>query len=222
VSFDWRNIRGFGEHDVDLDASAISPEQLRSDFAEFARTSISGFKILPEFKLVVADLQTFLIDLRHWVDQAECGVRRLQTGTRTDGEREVLRSLDSEARPLLARLFERFEESCTRIDSDLRPAHAHYVKRLLHPVVLCAPFMYRSFHKPLGYAGDYEMVNMMMRDPCEGASLFGKAFNVCALNEGMFEDALFGMRACGPALAANKSYFEKKIINWDPEMARLV
>ncbi len=38
----------------------------------------------------------------------------------------------------------------------------------------------------------------------------------------IFEDALFGMRACGPALAANKSYFEKKIINWDPEMARLV
>lgn len=36
------------------------------------------------------------------------------------------------------------------------------------------------------------------------------------------EDALFGMRAAGPALAANKSYFEKKIINWDPETAKLV
>ena len=38
----------------------------------------------------------------------------------------------------------------------------------------------------------------------------------------IFEDALFGMRACGPALAANKSYFEKKIVNWDPETAKLV
>ena len=36
------------------------------------------------------------------------------------------------------------------------------------------------------------------------------------------EDALFGMRAAGPALASNKSYFEKKIINWDPENARLI
>jgi len=36
------------------------------------------------------------------------------------------------------------------------------------------------------------------------------------------EDALFGMRAAGPALASNKSYFEKKIINWDPEAARLI
>ena len=36
------------------------------------------------------------------------------------------------------------------------------------------------------------------------------------------EDALFSMRAAGPALAANKSYFEKKIINWDPETARVI
>ena len=36
------------------------------------------------------------------------------------------------------------------------------------------------------------------------------------------EDALFGMRAAGPALATNKSYFEKKIINWDPETAKVV
>ncbi|MFZ6009700.1 MAG: Gfo/Idh/MocA family protein [Bacteroidota bacterium] len=36
------------------------------------------------------------------------------------------------------------------------------------------------------------------------------------------EDALFGMRAAGPALASNKSYFEKKIIQWDPEKAVVV
>jgi predicted dehydrogenase len=36
------------------------------------------------------------------------------------------------------------------------------------------------------------------------------------------EDAWFSMRAAGPALATNKSYFEKKIINWDPETAKVV
>ncbi len=33
------------------------------------------------------------------------------------------------------------------------------------------------------------------------------------------EDALFGMRAGGPALASNKSFFEKRIIEWDPKTA---
>jgi predicted dehydrogenase len=36
------------------------------------------------------------------------------------------------------------------------------------------------------------------------------------------EDALFSMRAAGPALASNKSIFEKKIINWDPVTAKVV
>jgi predicted dehydrogenase len=35
------------------------------------------------------------------------------------------------------------------------------------------------------------------------------------------EDALFSMRAAGPALASNKSVFEKKIVFWDPENAKL-
>ena len=30
------------------------------------------------------------------------------------------------------------------------------------------------------------------------------------------EDALFGMQAAGPALLANLSYFEKRIVDWDP------
>lgn len=36
------------------------------------------------------------------------------------------------------------------------------------------------------------------------------------------EDALFGMQAAGPALATNKSYFEKRIINWDPVNAKVI
>lgn len=38
----------------------------------------------------------------------------------------------------------------------------------------------------------------------------------------LIEDAWFSMRAAGPALASNKSYFDKKIIRWDPELARVI
>src|SRR5436309_7141006 len=51
------------------------------------------------------------------------------------------------------------------------------MQRQLHPLVLCAPFVYRTYSKPLGYAGDYEMVNMITRNPCEGGSLFAKLVN---------------------------------------------
>ncbi|MBC7511793.1 MAG: Gfo/Idh/MocA family oxidoreductase [Ferruginibacter sp.] len=35
------------------------------------------------------------------------------------------------------------------------------------------------------------------------------------------EDAVFGFRAAAPCLACNESYFEKKIINWDPVQMKI-
>jgi predicted dehydrogenase len=35
------------------------------------------------------------------------------------------------------------------------------------------------------------------------------------------EDATFGLRACGPTQAGNISYFEKRIVSWDPEGMKL-
>lgn len=31
------------------------------------------------------------------------------------------------------------------------------------------------------------------------------------------EDAVFGLRAAAPALACNNSYFDEKVVSWDPE-----
>jgi extracellular factor (EF) 3-hydroxypalmitic acid methyl ester biosynthesis protein len=75
----------------------------------------------------------------------------------------------------------RFESVLNRVDLDLIPAHQAFCRRLLHPLTLCSPFMHRTFQKPLGYAGDYKMVDMMFRDPFEGGSLFAKMLNAYAL-----------------------------------------
>jgi extracellular factor (EF) 3-hydroxypalmitic acid methyl ester biosynthesis protein len=53
----------------------------------------------------------------------------------------------------------------------------------LHPFLLSSPFAHRAFTKPLGYAGDYQMVDMMIRPPCEGATLFSKIINVWLLGQ---------------------------------------
>lgn len=36
------------------------------------------------------------------------------------------------------------------------------------------------------------------------------------------EDATFGLRACGPTEAGNISYFEKRIVSWDPEKMQIL
>jgi extracellular factor (EF) 3-hydroxypalmitic acid methyl ester biosynthesis protein len=51
-------------------------------------------------------------------------------------------------------------------------------ERLLDLLCEC-PFVERAFRKPLGYAGDYELMNMLYRSEPEGASLFGRLVNFC-------------------------------------------
>ncbi len=168
--------------DLDWLALATPGEKLRASFTEFFQSAQQLYHVRPELKLVVADLQVFLLDLQRWLEQVELGIRSQPAGDRLEAERRVIAELREPVESVLKHHFERFEEVTHGIDGEYRPAHGAYVKRQLHPLVLCAPFMYRTFQKPLGYAGDYEMINMMTRDPCEGGSVFAKLLNTFFLN----------------------------------------
>lgn len=155
---------------------------LRGKFSLFMQERENLYKIKPAFKLAVADMQSFLADLRLWCEQIELSVRSEPSSESTRREEEALAEVREPVLSALAAHFESFEEVARDIELDLRPAHNVYAKRQLHPLVLCAPFMYRTFKKPLGYAGDYEMVNMMMRDSFQGSSTFAKILNTFFLN----------------------------------------
>jgi hypothetical protein len=45
---------------------------------------------------------------------------------------------------------------------------------------------------------------------------FANFFHGVRTGSTVIEDPVFGFRAAAPCLAANESYFQKKIINWDP------
>lgn len=167
--------------DVDFSSSTDLPAKLGGQFTEFIQEWQRLYRVAPEYKVVLADLQTFLTDVRLWLEQVELGIRSSPSGDRNKLEREAVHQLEKSVVPAITSLFERFEVVSERVEEDLRPAHHAFAKRQLHPLLLCSPFVYRTFQKPLGYAGDYEMVNMMFREPYEGGSLFAKMVNTYAL-----------------------------------------
>ncbi len=168
---------GEGWLDFDVGSLGMGVQDLSVRYREFLQDWQASYRVIEEFKLWVADVHSFLMDLRLWCDQIELGVRSTPAGDRIELERDVVRAIAPELIGTLNTLFERFEPIASRIEEPLQPAHHSYIKRHLHPLVLCSPFAYRTFHKPLGYAGDYEMVNMILREPGEGSSLFAKLLN---------------------------------------------
>ena len=167
--------------DVDFSSSADLPARLGGQFTEFIQEWQRLYRVAPDYKVVLADLQTFLTDVRLWLEQVELGIRSSPSGDRMKLEREAVHQLELSVVPAITSLFERFEVVSEQVEEELVPAHHAFGRRQLHPLLLCSPFVYRTYQKPLGYAGDYEMVNMMFREPYEGGSLFAKMVNTYAL-----------------------------------------
>ena len=168
--------------DVDLTRPIKAANVLRTEFDQFIEEYKKHDLVLPDFKLVVAGLQGFLVERRRWLEKLEFVIRSNPSGERYNQEVEIINDVLNPALPMLAEYFERFEKAAQSVGGDLQPVHRFYVRRQLHPIVLCAPFSWRTYTKPLGYAGDYEMVNMMTRPPYEGSSLFAKILNTFFLN----------------------------------------
>jgi extracellular factor (EF) 3-hydroxypalmitic acid methyl ester biosynthesis protein len=166
-----------GWRDVDAFNPLREAQDIRAELADFLKDSTRIFRVEPEFKVVVSDIQSILTDLRRWMEQVEFGIRSLPTADRNQLELQIIQNLEEPVVPVMLPLMRRFEQIAGAIPPDLQPVHRSYIKRQLHPLVLCAPFVYRTFAKPLGYAGDYEMVSMMLRDPYEGSTTYAKMLN---------------------------------------------
>ena len=168
---------------LDLDLFELgSPEKvLPEGFKAFLGRWQHFHRVCSKYKLAVADLQSFLEELRLWLDQVELGVRGLPSGDRLQTERAIVRALP--ALPAITALFERFESVAASVPKDVAATHSAFARRQLHPLLLCCPFMHRIYTKPLGYAGDYEMIEMINRNDCEGSSLFAKLLQVFILDQ---------------------------------------
>lgn len=163
--------------DIDFAQVQSRPGGWGAEYLSFLNEWQKLYRIWPEYKLVIADMQTFFSDLRLWLSQVELGIASGSETQRAARQQELAAQLAEVIIPSINELFDKFEDVALRLDPASSATHQNYMRRQLHSLVLSAPFAHRTFTKPLGYAGDYEMVNMILRNRPEGESIFGKVLH---------------------------------------------
>lgn len=169
-----------------IDLSELYRRGTRQSFAErwqAAQQLAHHPEVTHAFKAWVADLRTYLEATRAFLDGEEKAIesedllKRLQTRQQYLDEvsPHLMRAMDVAGAELaeLVRDFDEAEHTACRA----------FCRMHLAPLFGHSPFMRRAYEKPLGYAGDYEMMNMLYREHAEGASLFGQVLNVYATHE---------------------------------------
>ncbi|MEM6471366.1 MAG: class I SAM-dependent methyltransferase [Planctomycetota bacterium] len=156
-------------------------EVLRS----FVRDFVSDWdeatgRVSSSFRESVTNLRNYLQELRRWLEHWET-----EAGIEAERDRgrvlDFVRDVDQEIAPRFADLNGAFEDASQSVSRKDLPYYRAFAQRELHPLLMASPFMYRAFNKPLGYAGDYQMVRMMLEEPWHGGNTFAKLVNASAL-----------------------------------------
>ncbi|MEI7809578.1 MAG: hypothetical protein WCJ07_13955, partial [Verrucomicrobiota bacterium] len=96
---------------------------VEQEFKTFLKEWEQFYTVMPEFKVVIADMQSFLHDLRLWLDKVETQRQRIPANQAD----EFFLELAAKVQPMIVsgvkNLFERFEETSRRIHPDRIESH---------------------------------------------------------------------------------------------------
>lgn len=155
--------------------------ELRDEIEHFVDDWERFNQLRAGYQIAVDNLRSFLGELSRWLAQLDLLTPSVSQAD--SGAAEItLQSLAETLVPRMKRLFYELEREARALGDEEADRHRACVQRDLHPLLLTAPFVHRTFVKPLGYAGDYEMMNMIQRDPAEGQSIYAKLVNMLFLS----------------------------------------
>lgn len=169
-----------------LDLGAIYRANSRLTFSNrfgVAERKAKAETISQDFKAWVADCENYLSEVKDFLDAEESILAQEDALTREETLGEYLASITQPVIRELNMHSVRLAKLVSHLDAEAQQHHRIFSRRHIVPLLLHSPFIKRAYEKPLGYAGDFEMMNMLFRDHFEGDSLFGKVINAYASQE---------------------------------------
>jgi SAM-dependent methyltransferase len=168
---------------LDLDKLLISDRLIGQRLDEELARQAEYVERLPvEYRAALADMQHLLQQTKLIIEQLEREAARGDWWQATGDSRELLEQI---YRPWGPRYHERMKalaELDATFDEPTRVLARSYATDLLMPLLYDGPLHRRSYEKPRGYAGDYQIMLMCFAKSLLGNSLWSKFLHNVALH----------------------------------------
>jgi extracellular factor (EF) 3-hydroxypalmitic acid methyl ester biosynthesis protein len=139
--------------------------------------------IAPALRAWVASLRGYLESVDAFLRGEEAALAGEDLATRRAVEGELLDLVGPDVASRVDSAWRELGPVVGHLAEEEHAAHRAFCQAQLGPLFFRSPFLRRAREKPLGYAGDYEMMNMLYRDHAEGPDLFARVMNLCGTRQ---------------------------------------
>lgn len=157
-----------------------APGAVRKAALDFVRDWDERDRIRDAYQIAINETRAYLTDMARWVEQAD-----LSDALPKDPDGRLRADVFAElSEPFIVRLrgyLDDINAEAALVEENQAVAHRAFAQHALHPLLLRAPFVFRTYTKPLGYAGDYQMVNQLLDDPRQGPGTYFQIVNAAFL-----------------------------------------
>ena len=137
----------------------------------------------PRFKAWVTDVAYVLDELHDQLAAEEQRVRGLDYIAREATAKETVELVAARLGAVMTPRIAELNAIVAPFDEEAHRVHrAYFQRRLLARFIDESPFFHRCYAKPLGHAGDYEIMNMVYRDHRPGTTMYGQALSMFGLD----------------------------------------
>lgn len=151
-----------------------------------------------EFKATVGDLRFFLEDYKKYLESPVIINGEIQDLNLIN---EIYDDFYNQMHPRITRLDDIVKKLKLSVKDN--SVYKSYFQHHLHELLLLAPINHRSYYKPEGYPGDYEIMRMLHKNEFSGNTVFAKLIHKYTVD----------IPAASIAVKRTQ-YLTKKIISW--------
>jgi chemotaxis methyl-accepting protein methylase len=183
--------------------SRVKAVQTASDL--IARQGVIEHKeaLIPDkIRAGILGLKEGLERLEHEINEIQRNIIFLSNNEQYSFEDSFVAVMSNDIHSRIQVSLDQMEVEFDSLDESMKKSIYEYFRHRMAELLYQSPFSKRSVEKPLGYAGDFEMMNILYREENLGDSLFAKCLHRCYLN---FKNA--------QAVRNRVDYFHKAILS---------